>query len=142
MVRPPQVPEVVSLTVTLNEQEPVFPALSVAEQFTVVVPRLKVEPDAGVQVGLMVPSQLSVAVTVNVTVADVEHAAAVTVLSPGQVTTGFSQSLTVTLKLQDELLGGVAESEAQHVTVVVPTEKVSPDFTTVPFWFVQTIVGF
>jgi hypothetical protein len=125
MVRPPQVPEVVSLTVTLNEQEPVFPALSVAVQFTVVVPRPKVEPDAGAQVGVRVPSQLSVAVAVNVTLADIEHAAAVTVLSPGQTTTGFSQSFTVTQNEQTPVFPAL--SVAVQVTLVVPTLKVEPD---------------
>jgi len=55
---------VISLTVTVNEQEPVFggTAASVAEHVTVVTPLLKVDPEAGEQVTVRVPSQLSVAV--------------------------------------------------------------------------------
>ena len=37
----------VSLTVTVNEQVAMFPAASVAVQWTVVVPLEKVEPDGG-----------------------------------------------------------------------------------------------
>ena len=48
-----------SLTVTVNEQLPVLPAWSVAEQVTVVVPTGKVEPEAGKQVDGTTSSQLS-----------------------------------------------------------------------------------
>jgi hypothetical protein len=52
----------VSTTVTVNEQLPVrFPA-SVAEHVTVVVPLLKVVPEAGTHVTAETPEQLSVAV--------------------------------------------------------------------------------
>ncbi|MEP6469826.1 MAG: hypothetical protein ABJC24_08660, partial [Chloroflexota bacterium] len=40
---------VVSTTVIVKVAVPVLPAPSVAEQVTVVAPRAKVEPDAGVQ---------------------------------------------------------------------------------------------
>ena len=54
-----------SRTVTWNEPDVVRPPLSVALQFTVVVPRAKVEPDAGLQVGIgAVASSASVAVAV------------------------------------------------------------------------------
>jgi hypothetical protein len=52
--------------VTLNEPLAVRPPLSVTLQFTVVVPRAKVEPDAGLQVGVGGgASSASVAVAVN-----------------------------------------------------------------------------
>jgi len=41
---------VVSRTVTVNVEVPVFLAVSVAEQVTVVVPRTNIAPDAGAQV--------------------------------------------------------------------------------------------
>jgi hypothetical protein len=50
-------------SVTVNEQLPVLPEVSVALQVTVVTPHWKFEPDAGEQVGVSVPSQVSVAVT-------------------------------------------------------------------------------
>jgi hypothetical protein len=50
-----------SSTVTVNEQEAVFPAASVAVQLTVVVPTGKGLPEGGVQVTLTGPGQLSVA---------------------------------------------------------------------------------
>jgi hypothetical protein len=51
----------VSLTVTVNEAEPLLPCVSVAVQVTVVVPSGNVEPLAGVQVTATTPSMLSVA---------------------------------------------------------------------------------
>jgi hypothetical protein len=45
-------------TVIVNEQFALFPAASVAEQVTVVVPGLKQVPDAGVQ-ETVTPGQLS-----------------------------------------------------------------------------------
>jgi hypothetical protein len=51
----------VSTTVTVNEQAPGLPEVSVTEQLTVVTPLLNVAPLAGTQVGVTV-SQLSVAV--------------------------------------------------------------------------------
>ena len=49
----------VSFTVTVNEQLDEFPAASLTPQVTVVVPLGKVDPDAGLQVGLPTPGQLS-----------------------------------------------------------------------------------
>jgi len=51
----------VSTTVTVKESVPVLPWASVAEQITVVLPRLKALPDAGVHVTATVPSTISVA---------------------------------------------------------------------------------
>jgi hypothetical protein len=79
-------------------------------------------------------SQLSVAVTVKGTFAPQTPVSLhLTIGIAGQVMFGGSQSLTVMSNWHDELFGGVAASEAQHVTVVVPIGKVSPEFTTVPF---------
>jgi hypothetical protein len=49
----------VSLTVTVNAQLFDFPAASVPEHLTVVVPFWKAEPDGGVQLGVPTPEQLS-----------------------------------------------------------------------------------
>ncbi len=50
-----------SVTVTRKLPEAVLPASSVAEQLTVVVPGLNVEPDAGAQIAETEGSKLSVA---------------------------------------------------------------------------------
>ena len=78
---------VVSLTVTVKDADPVLPAASVAEQFTVLVVIGNVEPEAGVHVTGTGPSTLSVAVTVNVTtLPDAEVASEV--MLEGTVRTG------------------------------------------------------
>jgi hypothetical protein len=76
------------LIVTVNMQLPVFDDESVAVQLTVVTPFGKVEPEAGTQVGVSEPSQLSVAVEVKLTT--VEHAllSVLVTMGDGQVTTG------------------------------------------------------
>ena len=51
-----------TVTVTLNDAEPVFPWLSVALQVTIVVPGGKVLPDGGLHVGVRAPSTTSLAV--------------------------------------------------------------------------------
>jgi hypothetical protein len=53
---------VVSTTVTWKEAEPVLPALSVAVHVTLVEASGKVEPEDGVQIGVMEPSTRSEAV--------------------------------------------------------------------------------
>ena len=75
---------VVSTTVTVKLADPVLPALSVAEQVTVVGPSANVLPDAGVETGVIEPSTVSVAVAVNVTTAPAELVASV-VISAGTV---------------------------------------------------------
>jgi hypothetical protein len=50
-----------SVTVTVNEAEPVLPCVSVAVQVIVVAPSGKVEPLGGVQLTGRAPSTLSVA---------------------------------------------------------------------------------
>jgi hypothetical protein len=71
----------------LNDAEPVFPALSVAEQVTLVDPIAKVLPEAGLQLGVIAPSTASDAETVNVTIAPL-GSVSLTVISAGTVTTG------------------------------------------------------
>jgi len=60
---------VVSCTVTVNDAEAVLPWLSVAVQVTVVVPTGNVDPEAGLQAGVVDPYTRSVADAVNVTTA-------------------------------------------------------------------------
>ena len=60
----------VSFTVTVNEQLAELPAASITEQFTVVVPFGKLDPEGGVQTGVPTPEQLSVAVAAKVTTAE------------------------------------------------------------------------
>jgi hypothetical protein len=55
---------VVSWTFTVKEPVAVLPLPSAAEQLTVVVPRLKLLPEGGVQTAVTEPSQVSVAVAV------------------------------------------------------------------------------
>ena len=78
---------VLSATVTLNEAEAVFPALSVTEHDTVVEPNANVEPDEGVQVGANGPSTRSEAEAVYVTTAPLGPVASA-VMSAGTVITG------------------------------------------------------
>ena len=52
----------VSVTVTVKVEVEVLPAASVAVQVTVVGPKSKVDPEAGEQLTVGVPGQLSVAV--------------------------------------------------------------------------------
>jgi hypothetical protein len=78
---------VLSTTFTLNDAKPVFPALSVAEQVTLVDPITNVEPEAGLQVGVIAPSTTSEAEAENVTIAPLGPVA-LTVMLPGTVTTG------------------------------------------------------
>ena len=55
---------VVSITITENEADPVRPPESVALQVTFVVPRWKVFPESGAQVGVSDPSWASFALAV------------------------------------------------------------------------------
>ena len=78
---------VVSCTTMLKDAVAVFPFESEAEQLTKVVPIVNVEPEDGVQVGVIEPSTLSVAVAVNVTTAPDGPVASIVMLA-GTVTTG------------------------------------------------------
>jgi hypothetical protein len=77
----------VSLTVTLNVHEAVFPAASVAVAVTKVVPTGNVDPEGGVTTSVT-PGLSSVAVTVKFTTASQTPESVPTVISEGQVTTG------------------------------------------------------
>src|SRR5258708_6136732 len=78
---------VVSTTVMLKEPLATFPERSDAEQFTVVVPSGKTDPEGGVQTTGTGPSTASIAVAVKVTVAPLGPVASTT-LSDGRVSTG------------------------------------------------------
>ena len=85
-----------STTVTVNEQVFVFPWPSSAKQFTVVAPRAKLLPLDGAQVTFAVP-QLSVAVTLNVTLLAQVPPLVLTLALPAQVMAGAVVSMTVSV---------------------------------------------
>src|SRR5881397_2365513 len=114
----------VSLTVTVKTQLSVFPEASVAVQVTAVVPFGKLEPESGVEVKVT-PGQLSLAVALKLTTAEHWPRSVPVTMSAGQVTFGFSVSLTVTEKF--ELCVFPEASVAVHVTVVVPFGKLEPE---------------
>jgi len=89
---------VVSTTLTLKLPCPVFPAASVAEQFTVVVPSANVLPEAGEQPTGTDPLTASEADAVKDTTAP-EGPVASTVTSLGNDKDGAVVSTTLTLKL-------------------------------------------
>ena len=110
-----------ALTVTVKEHPPELPDVSLAVQFTVVTPIGKLEPEAGVQVTGLEPSQASVAVAENVAVAEPEPTGlSVKLIGPGQTTVGPWLSLTVTVKLQ------AGPAVVVQLTVVVPFGKKEP----------------
>ena len=110
--------------VTLKEQLEILPLASLAVDVTAVVPTGKPDPEAGVEVTVAEGSQLSLAVTENVTGTS-RAILQGTVMFAGQVIVGFALSLTVTVKLQIAVLPDA--SFAVQVTVVVPFGKVEPD---------------
>jgi hypothetical protein len=114
---------VVSVTVTVNEADPVLPRVSVAVHVTVVGPNGKVDPLAGVQLTATVPSIASVADALKVNAAPVELVAS-TLAFAGTVTTGPVVSVTVTVNAADPVLPRV--SLAVQVTVVAPSGNVDP----------------
>jgi len=113
----------VSLTVTVKLHVLLLPLLSRAVLVTVVVPRGKAKPLAGLLV-MLVTAQLSVAVTIKVTLLVHTPSVAFTTRLLEQVITGDWVSFTLTVKLQVLLLPCV--SVAVLVTVVVPTGKLLP----------------
>jgi hypothetical protein len=115
--------EVTSLTTTANEPLVVFPAASVAEHATDVVPSGKVEPDGGVQVGNRDVGP-SAAVAVNVTVVPAA-ALTVRVIVAGSVSVGGVVSETVTVKDAEPVLP--TASVAVQTTVVTPSGKLEPE---------------
>ena len=112
-----------SITVTVKVQVLLLPLLSCAVLVTVVVPTGKAEPLAGTIVWL-VRAQLSLAVTVKVTLLVHTPGSAVTVRFTGQVNVGGSVSLTVTVKVHELLFPLL--SHAVLVTVVTPTGNAKP----------------
>ena len=115
---------VLSETVTLKLPVARLPAVSVAEQETVVVPSGNVAPEAGVHATETLPLTRSVAVAVNVTAAPDEPVAS-TVMFDGRCNVGGVVFVTVTVKLPLALWP--AASRAEHVTVVVPSANVLPE---------------
>jgi hypothetical protein len=113
----------VSLTVTVNDAEPVLPCASVAVQVTVVTPIRNVEPLAGLQLTGRAPSTLSVADAEYVNTAPVGPVPS-TVAFAGTVRTGGAVSVTVTVNDAEPVLPCV--SIAVQVTVVVPSGNVEP----------------
>ena len=109
----------VSLTVTVKLQVLVRPTASVAVEVTVVVPFGKVDPEAGVELMVTVPGQLSVAVTVNVTTAPHVPGSVDRTIFAGQVIVGGVTSFTRTVNEQVAVLP--ASSVAVHITVVPPS---------------------
>src|SRR5207249_7579096 len=109
--------------VTVKLQVALLPWPSLALQVTVVGPMAKLPPLAGVQVTVAVP-QLSVAVTAKVTLLTQVPPEVLTLILAGQVMTGASLSLTVTVKLQVALLPW--PSLALQFTVVGPRAKLLP----------------
>jgi hypothetical protein len=106
-------------TVTVKLHVEVFPCTSVATLFTVVVPGGKVDPDAGVLITEAIP-QLSVAPTLKLTTGlPGSH----TPMLAGQVITGFSASVTVTVNEQFWL---PHELVAVTVTLVTPALNAEP----------------
>src|SRR5262249_59913640 len=89
----------------------------------VVVATAKLVPLAGTLV-TVTPGQLSVVVTLKVTLLEHAPGAALTVMALGQVMTGACVSLTVTVKVQVAVLP--CASVAVLVTVVVPTAELLP----------------
>src|SRR5580765_7362118 len=114
----------VSRTVTVKASVVTLPAASVAVTLTVVVPRGKREPDAGVTITTGV-EQLSVAETLNVTAASLRPGAVATVMFGGSCRAGRSRSWIVTAKLLVERLP--EGSAAVQTTVVTPTGKMEPE---------------
>src|SRR3989449_2630460 len=115
---------VVSLTVIVNEDEPVFPWASVAVQSTLVVPSGNMDPDDGLQIAATGPSMMSVAPAENETVAPPDPVASTT-MSRGTVSDGGVVSTTRTVKEAMPVLPWA--SVARHTTVVAPNPNIEPE---------------
>lgn len=113
-----------SFTVIVKLQLFVFPAASVAVQFTVVIPFGKNEPETGLHT-TVTPGQLSAVVTKKLTVAPHWPERLFVMMPEGQRMVGRSVSFMVTIKLQ--LVVRPALSVAVQFTVVDPFGKVEPD---------------
>ena len=113
----------VPTTVTVKLQLLLLPLLSRAVLVTVVVPSGKAKPLAGLLV-TFVTAQLSVALTVKVTLLAHAPGAVFTVRFTGQAMLGGNVSRTVTVKVH--MLELPLLSRAVLVTVVVPRGKAKP----------------
>src|SRR5437867_5679886 len=114
----------VSLTVTVKVQFELLPLASVAVHTTLVLPLAKLEPDAGTH-STEPPGQLSVNEKAKLRFVEHWPGAVLTVIGPGQLGTGRSVSLTVTVNEQLELLP--LASVAVHTTLVLPLAKLVPE---------------
>jgi hypothetical protein len=114
---------VVSRTTTSKEALEVRPSLSFAVQVICVVPMANVEPDAGVHVGVMEPSQRSVAVALKVTGAPFGPVTCA-VMVDGTVSVG---AVSLTLTEKDVVAECPHVSLAVQVTGVAPTGNVEPE---------------
>ena len=115
---------VVSRTVTVKLPLAVLLWASVAEQFTVVVPRANVLPEAGEQLTATGPSTRSLADAEYETAAP-DGPVASAVIFAGSVRVGGVVSRTVTVKLPLAVL--LWASVAEQFTVVVPRANVLPE---------------
>jgi hypothetical protein len=115
---------VMSCTVTLKVADAGF-VPSVAVHVTGVVPSAKVEPEAGVHVGVSAPATMSFADAENETAAP-EASAAGAVKSAGAEMLGGVESTTVTVNVVWPCVLSVV-SVAVHVTTVEPSGNTSPE---------------
>src|SRR5688572_6242346 len=115
---------VVSCTVIRNEPVLVCSLESMAKQVTVVVPKSKVLPEAGVQVTGTLPSTISVAEAEKLTVAPLGPVASTSMLF-GRLRMGPPGSNTLTKKLPSVVFWKL--SDAVQVTRLAPSGKVEPD---------------
>ena len=114
---------VVSRTVTVNDAEPVLPAASWVEQFTLVVPSGNTLPLTGEQVALSAVVTASVAVAVKLTARPAADAASAVTFA-GTVTTGAVVSRTVTVNEAEPVLPSA--SWVEQFTLVVPSGNTLP----------------
>lgn len=115
----------VSFTVTVKVQVEKLVKLSVAVTVTVVVPTSKNEPDAGLA-EVLTKGQLSKGAGIlKLTIAPHCPGSLFWTILVGQLATGSSSSVTITLNIQLDMLP--AASVAVTVTGVVPNGKVEPD---------------
>jgi hypothetical protein len=114
----------ISLTVTVNVHESLFPNASVATIFTGVTPTAKTEPDAGVATDVT-PGQLSSTVGVKFTLVPHESKPFERTIGAGHWMVGFCVSFTVTVNVHESLFPDA--SVATIFTGVMPTGKNDPD---------------
>src|SRR5438093_7524790 len=106
-----------SVTVTVKVRLELLTLLPYAALSRSVVPLAKLDPEAG-RHRTEPPGQLSVNEKAKLTLVAHSPGALHTVMLPGQLCTGRSVSVTVTVKVQFELLP--LASVAVHTTLVVP----------------------